>query len=344
MLKRFGFVMLAVILLGLLAACGDTIIVTPATTAPTTQPTTASGQTTDQATSAPVASGELPEVDPSAVKGDIVTAGSSTVFPLTEAVAEQFKKEGFTNGKITIDSIGTGAGIERFCKAAETDIANASRPMKDEEKQQCADKGREVIEFRVGTDALAIVVSKDNTFVSDLTEMQIANIYSGTYKLWSDVDPSFPKEAIKLYSPGTDSGTFDYFVEHFHKKDKALILGANPQLSEDDNVLVQGVEGSPYAIGYFGYAYYKENSTKLKALKVGGIEPNEQNAEDGTYTVARPLYIYSAKNILKEKPQVAAFVNYYLTVVNDVITDVGYFPAKDEALNEAKQHLLDATK
>lgn len=358
MSKRFSFVMIAIMILGLLAACGETTTVgsttAPATSgAATTAPTQANAQaTTAPATTVPVATATtattsdtmLPEVDPATVKGDIVTAGSSTVFPLTEAIAEQFTKDGYTGGKVTIDSIGTGAGIERFCVAAETDIANASRAMKDEEIKQCADKGREVVEFRVGTDALAIVVSKENTFVTDLTEAQIADIFAGKAKLWSDVDPSFPKEAIKLYSPGTDSGTFDYFVEHFFDKKKEPILGANPQLSEDDNVLVQGVEGSPYAIGYFGYAYYKENASKLTALKVGGVEPSEATTEDGSYTVARPLYIYSAKNILQEKPQVAAFVNYYLTNVNDVILDVGYFPASDEALTGAKQALLDATK
>jgi phosphate transport system substrate-binding protein len=156
------------------------------------------------------------------------------------------------------------------------------------------------------------------------------------------VDPSFPAEAIQLFSPGTDSGTFDYFVEEVFDGDPAPILGANPQLSEDDNVLVAGVEGSPYAIGYFGFAYYEENASRLNILSIEGIKPTEQTAEDGSYPLARPLFIYSAANIMAEKPQVAAFINYYLTYVNDEVIDVGYFPASVRALNAAKQNWLDA--
>jgi phosphate binding protein len=274
------------------------------------------------------------------VTGDIISAGSSTVYPLTERMAERFKDEGYA-GNITIDNIGSGAGIERFCVAAETDIANSSRAIKDEEKQQCADKGREVIEFRVGTDALSVVVSSENDFVEDLTLEQLAQIFGGELKTWDAVDPSYPAEPIQLFSPGTDSGTFDYFVEVVFDEDETKILGANPQLSENDNVLVQGVEGSPYAIGYFGYAYYNANKGKLKALSVDGVQPTEETAESNEYPISRPLFIYSAKNILEEKPQVASFINFYLSNVNDEIVDVGYFPASAEALNEAKQNWLD---
>jgi phosphate transport system substrate-binding protein len=340
MRKLLSFALAMIMMMSLLAACGGGT----ATTAPTSG-ASAQATTAPAATEAAPASGgvELPEVDPATLTGDIISAGSSTVFPLSEAIAELFTQEGYT-GKPTIDSVGTGAGFERFCTSAETDIANASRPIKDTEAEACKANGREPIEFRVGTDALAVVVSKQNTFVSDLTEDQLANIYSGTLKLWSDVDPSFPAEPIKLYSPGTDSGTFDYFVEHLYKKDKTPILNANPQLSENDNVLVKGVEGDQYAIGYFGYAFFNENKSKLKALTINGVAPNEATAEDGSYPLSRPLFIYSAKNILAEKPQVAAFINFYLTNVNDVVSDVGYFPASDEALDEARQALLDSMK
>ncbi len=214
--------------------------------------------------------------------------------------------------------------------------------MKDEEIQQCADKGREVVEFRVGTDALTVVVSSENDFLTDLTLEQLAQIFGGEAKTWADVDASYPAEAIQLFSPGTDSGTFDYFVEVVFDEDDAKILGANPQLSENDNVLVQGVEGSPYAIGYFGYAYYNDNKGKLKALSIDGVEPNEETAESNEYPISRPLFIYSAKSILTEKPQVASFINFYLSYVDDEIVDVGYFPASDETLNEAKQNWFDA--
>jgi phosphate binding protein len=263
-------------------------------------------------------------------------------------MAEVFKDEGYT-GNVTVDSIGSGAGIERFCVAAETDIANSSRAMKDDEIAQCKEKGREVVEFRVGTDALTVVVSSENDFLTELTLQQLADIYSGKAKNWSDVDASYPNEAIQLFSPGTDSGTFDYFVETVFADlegdaREAAILGANPQLSEDDNVLVQGVEGSPYAIGYFGYAYFSENKAKLKALAIDGVEPTEETAESNEYPISRPLFIYSAESILQEKPQVAAFINFYLSRVDDEIEDVGYFPASDEALNEAKQNWLDAAQ
>ncbi|HBW49294.1 MAG TPA: phosphate-binding protein [Herpetosiphon sp.] len=350
MRKLLSLMLASIMLLTMLAACGgDSTPTTAPTTAPatattgqaaaTTEPTAPAAETPTVEATAEVPAGG--EVDPAMVKGDIVSAGSSTVYPLSEAVAEIFTEDGYT-GNITIDSIGTGAGFERFCTAAETDIANASRAIKDEEAKACADKGREVVEFRVGTDALAVVVSSKNTFVSNLTEAQVADIFSGTYKTWDQVDASYPAEAIKLYSPGTDSGTFDYFVEHFYAKEGKFILGANPQLSEDDNVLVTGIEGDANAIGYFGYAYYNENKAKLKALTIDGVEPTEATTEDGSYPLARPLYIYSAKNILTEKPQVAAFINYYLTNVNDVILEVGYFPASDEALGEAKDALVNA--
>ncbi len=286
---------------------------------------------------------QLPEVDPSDFSGDIITAGSSTVFPLSERMAERFQEEGFT-GNITIDSIGSGAGFERFCKNGETDISNASRKIKDDERSSCQAIGREPIEFRIGTDALAVVVSNDNTFVQDLTLEQLAQVFS-TAEKWSDVDPSWPAEAILRFIPGTDSGTFDYFVEHVFNKDKAPILAAkNLQLSEDDNVLVQGVLGSPYAIGFFGFAYYEANKGKMRAVSVEGIAPTEETAENGTYPLARPLFLYSDAKIMQDKPQVAAFINFYLTYVNEEILDVGYFPASEDALNQAKQAWLDAMK
>ncbi|NJN16886.1 MAG: PstS family phosphate ABC transporter substrate-binding protein [Oscillochloris sp.] len=284
---------------------------------------------------------DLPEVDPAGVTGDIIVAGSSTVFPLTERMAELFNEDGYS-GQITIDSIGSGAGFERFCVNAESDISNASRAINDEELAACEANGRPALEFRVGTDALAIVMSSENDFVENLTFEQLAAIYSGEAATWADVDPSYPAEPIQLFSPGTDSGTFDYFVEEIFDEDEAPILGANPQLSEDDNVLVQGVEGSPYAIGYFGYAFYAENADRLKILNIEGVEPNEATTEDGSYPLSRPLFIYSAAEIMAEKPQVASFINYYLTFVNDEVVDVGYFPASVEALNNAKQNWLDA--
>jgi phosphate transport system substrate-binding protein len=279
--------------------------------------------------------------DPAVVTGDIISAGSSTVYPLSEAMAELFRDEGYTGG-ITIASIGSGAGFERFCVAGETDISNASRPIKDDEIASCQAIGREPIEFRVGTDALAVVVSAENDFVTDVTLAQLALIFS-TAETWADVDPSWPAEPIQRFSPGTDSGTFDYFVEEVLESDDTLLLNASHlQLSEDDNVLVQGVEGSPYAIGYFGYAYYQENAGRLHALSVEGVVPSGESVDRGEYPLARPLFIYSDAQIMQDKPQVAAFIYFYLTRVNDVIGEVGYFPANPEALDAAMQAWLDA--
>jgi phosphate binding protein len=298
---------------------------------------------------------ELPEVNPLDVTGDIISAGSSTVFPLTERMAERFQDEGYT-GNITIDSIGSGAGFERFCVAGETDIANASRAINEEEIASCEGIGRTPIEFRVGTDALAVVVSAENDFLTDVTSEQLAHIFSDA-QMWSDVDPSWPAEPILRFSPGTDSGTFDYFVEAVMdpvyvvdeatdegKGEEAILQAANLQLSEDDNVLAQGVEGSPYAIGYFGYAYYQNEADSLKALLIDGIEPTAETAESGDYPLSRPLYIYSDATIIAEKPQVGAFINFYLSYVDEEILDVGYFPASAAALDTAKQNWLDANQ
>jgi phosphate binding protein len=197
-----------------------------------------------------------------------------------------------------------------------------------------------------------VVVGKNNTFLKDVTLEQLAKIYSTQAEKWSDVDPAWPKENILRFSPGTDSGTFDYFVEAvmtpaYKTADagKKEILGAkNLQLSEDDNVLVKGVEGSPYAIGYFGYAYYLENKAKLNALAVKGVAPSDETAENGKYPLARPLFIYSTAKIMKDKPQVGSFINFYLTHVNEEIKPVGYFPASAAALDAARQNWLTAMK
>jgi phosphate transport system substrate-binding protein len=285
--------------------------------------------------------GMLPMVDPTTVEGDVITAGSSTVFPLSEVLAQRFIDEGYA-GNITIDSVGTGAGFERFCVSGETDIANASRAIKDSEKEACAAIGREPIEFRVGTDALAVIVNPENDWATDVTMEEIALLF-GTAEKWSDVRPEWPAENILRFTPGTDSGTFDYFVEVVFEKDKEIPLAAkNLQLSEDDNVLVSGVEGNKYAIGYFGYAYFQENADKLQAVAVDGVAPSFETAEDGSYPISRPLFIYSDATILAEKPQVAAFINFYLTYVNEEIANVGYFPASEEALTNAMQNWLDA--
>ncbi|MCA9955636.1 MAG: PstS family phosphate ABC transporter substrate-binding protein, partial [Anaerolineales bacterium] len=347
---RFKLLALSALIIALLVACGgstdttepevitETVQVEVTRVVTETQTETVVETVTETETVEVLA---LPAVDPLAVTGDVVSAGSSTVFPLAEAIAEQFRNEGYS-GNITIDSIGSGAGFERFCVAGETDVSNASRPIKDSEIESCQAIGRTPIEFRVGTDALAVTVSADNDFLTDVTLEELALIFS-TAETWADVRPEWPAEPIQRFIPGTDSGTFDYFVEEIFAEDEAPILAAaNLQLSEDDNVLVQGIEGSPYAIGFFGYAYYQENKEALHILNIEGVEPSATSVEDGSYALARPLFIYSDATIMQEKPQVASYINYFLTNVNDVIGEVGYFPASTTAINGAKQAWADA--
>jgi phosphate transport system substrate-binding protein len=339
----------------LLAACG-----TPAAEAPVAPPAAPVEPTkAPEPTAVPTEVDPMAMYAPDAVTGDVITAGSSTVFPLSERMAELFQQEGYT-GNITVDSIGSGAGFERFCKTGETDISNASRAIKDAEIENCKalSPARTPIEFRVGTDALTVVVSAENDFVIALSKEQLGKIFTGQITKWNEVDAAYPAETILVYGPGADSGTFDYFNEAVvaplylnadgkadTKAGKAALLAApGAQFSEDDNVLVQGVEGSKYAIGYFGFAYFSENAGKLKAVAVEGVEPSQATVDDGTYPISRPLFLYSDATILKEKPQVAAFIYFYLSNVDKEISDVGYFPAPDKDLQASMDALTAATK
>jgi len=346
----FVFVLASLVL----AACGTSSSEggTPATEAPAVEPTTALPA---EPTTAPVED-PMALYMPDAATGDFVAAGSSTVFPLYERMKQRFEEEGYI-GNNTYDSVGTGGGFERFCKTGETDVAGASRAIKDSEAELCAAIGREPLEFRVGTDALSVVVSKENNFLKDVTKDELAAIFS-TAVTWQDVRAEWPAEPILRYVPGTDSGTFDYFVEAIMAPanlnadgkadialgEEAFLKAANLNQSEDDNVLVQGVEGSPYAIGFFGFAYYIENADKLNVLSVGGIAPTAETAESGEYPISRPLFIYSDAKIMQEKPQVAAFIYFFLTQVNNEIDSVGYFPASQAALDEALATWASATE
>jgi phosphate transport system substrate-binding protein len=273
----------------------------------------------------------LPNLDLLDISGDIVTAGSSTVSPLTQGMAEQFSQVGYSDS-VQVESIGTGAGFERFCIAAEVDIVNASRPINAEEEAACRANGLEPLEFRIGTDTLTIVVSSENSFVTNLTLAELAFVFSEA-KTWQDVRPEWPAEPIRLYSPGTDSGTYDYFIEQVFNNDPAAFLAAEPTMSEDDEALARAIEASPYAIGYFGYAYYREHQERLNLVSVNGVIPSEVSAQNGLYPLARTLYIYTAASIFKEKPEVAAFIQFYIDNVNDEILNVGYFPVSERGLN-----------
>lgn len=267
-----------------------------------------------------------------ALSGTIKADGSSTVGPITQAVAEEFKKVN-KDVEIAVGISGTGGGFKKFV-VGETDINDASRPVKQEELDKAKANNIEMTEFEVAKDGIAVVVNKENTWVSDITVEQLKKIWSkdSTVKTWKDVNPSWPAIPIKLYGPGTDSGTFEYFTEAVNGKAKEI----RPDFtaSEDDNVLVQGVEGDKGAMGYFGLAYYEENKDKLKILKVNGVEPTLDTVKNGTYKpLSRPLFIY-VNNKSLERAEVKEFVKFYLTKAKDLVKEVGYIPLEDSKYQE----------
>ncbi|WP_245600175.1 PstS family phosphate ABC transporter substrate-binding protein [Paenibacillus harenae] len=264
----------------------------------------------------------------SSLKGTIDIDGSSTVFPITEAVAEEFGKL-HTNVRVPVGVSGTGGGFKRFC-AGETAISNASRPIKDSEKKACKDKGISYLEFAVAYDGLSVLVNPKNTWVKSLTVEQLHAIFKAdsTVKTWKDVNSAWPDEAIKIYSPGSDSGTFDYFTEAINKKAQSSRNDKQITFSEDDNVLVQGIANDKNAIGYFGFAYYEENKKKLKLVPVdagkGAITPTPKTIANGTYApLSRPLFIYVNKKEIA-RPEVKEFTKFYLQNAGKLATEVGY--------------------
>ena len=258
--------------------------------------------------------------------------GSSTVFPITEAVAEEFGKSG--GGKVIVGISGTGGGFKRFCRG-ETDISDASRPIKQKEIDACRASGIQYIELPVAYDGLAVVMNPKNFWADHLTVEELKKIWEpaaqGAITKWNQVRNGFPAEDLQLFGPGTDSGTFDYFTEVINGK------GGNSRgdytASEDDNVLVEGVASSTGGLGYFGLAYYEENADRLKVVPVKGagaaqaVTPSKETVLGGTYTpLSRPIFIYVNKDSLRTKPFVAKFVRYYLENASTLSEEVGYVP------------------
>lgn len=324
---------LVVILLLLLAACGP--------------------QTTETATPLVpavtlLAGDSLAPINPALVSGPIEITGSSTVYPLTARVAEEFALEG-SPAQIDVKVTGTGGGFRSFCSGDPVDIVNASRPITSAETDACRAVGREPLGFQVGIDALAVVVSNENQFVERLSFAQLAQIFSGQARTWREVDPAYPDAPIDLFSPGVDSGTFDYFVEAVLGGDEALIPAVpGVVLSEDDLELLRGIEENPFAIGYFGFAYYQGDQERLRALAIDGssgpVAPGAATVVDGSYSLARPLFIYTSNATLAQNPTVAAFISYYLQNVNDLIAEVGYFPVPNTTIDAAQQALVAALR
>jgi phosphate transport system substrate-binding protein len=260
--------------------------------------------------------------------------GSSTVFPVTEAVAEEFQKAKKGKLKVTVGIAGTGGGFKKFCRG-ETDISNASRPILKQEMDACKEAGIEYVELPVAFDALTVIVNPKNNWASSMTVAELKKIWEpaaqGKITNWNQVRDKWPSAPLKLFGAGADSGTFDYFTEAITGKAKSS--RGDFTASEDDNVLVQGVANDVNALGFFGFAYYAENSKKLKAVAIdngkGAVTPSEKSVLDGTYQpLSRPIYIYVNKKSLT-KPEVAEFTEFYLKQAPKLVKEVKYVPLPD---------------
>lgn len=278
------------------------------------------------------------KADLARLKGDIVIDGSSTVYPVTQAAAEEFRTYA-RDVRISVGISGTGGGFKKFCNG-ETTIQDASRPIDPAEVEACKAKNIEFIELPVAFDALSVVVSPKNTFVTCLTKAELKKIWEpeaqGKITNWKQVRASFPDKPLKLFGAGTDSGTFDYFTQAITGKEKAS--RGDYQASEDDNVLVQGVSNDENALGYFGLAYLVENASKVKAVQVDNgdgrcVSPSQETVKDGSYQpLSRPIFMYVRK-AEAEKPEVRAFVTFYLSKsFTPLISsrEIGYVPLDDK--------------
>lgn len=273
------------------------------------------------------------DTDATKLTGSVKIDGSSTVFPITEAVAEEFQNAN-PGVKVTVGVSGTGGGFKKFT-VGDIDISNASRPIKDKEKQKAAANNIDFLEIPVAYDGISIVVNKANTWVDKLTVDELKKIWepNSKVKTWKDVRSNWPAEPIKLYGPGTDSGTFEYFTEEIVGEAKKSRADYNQ--SEDDNVLVTGIEGDKNSLGYFGFSYYEENASKLKLVPIDSgdgkaVLPAIETIKDGSYKpLSRPLYIYVSKNSL-QKPEVKSFVKYYIESAEELVKSVYYVPLKKE--------------
>ena len=265
------------------------------------------------------------------ISGSVVADGSSTVAPLTEAAATLFRDVA-PEINVTVATSGTGGGFEKFC-AGETDLSNASRPIKEEEAALCAEAGIEFTELIVANDGLAVVVPVGNEFAQCLTVEQLNTIWGpdaeGTITSWNQVDASFPDVELALFGPGTDSGTFDYFTDEINGEEGAIRTDYSP--SEDDNVLVQGISGSEGGLGFFGLSYVTENADLIRAVDVdsgaGCVGASEATVQDGSYTpLGRPLFVYVANTSYADKPQVKSFVDFYIENQAEVAALATYIP------------------
>lgn len=268
------------------------------------------------------------ELDYSSMSGNVDIDGSSTVFPITVIAAEEFSL--VSDVRVNVALSGTGGGFEKFCRG-DTDASNASRPIKESEVDACAKEGiDDIVELQVAIDALTIVTNPGNDWAQCLTTEQVVDIFrEGGASKWSDLDPSWPDANIVKYYPGADSGTFDYFTEVLEGVDESYVHSSSGTSSEDDNVLVIGVEGDKNAIGYFGLSYYVEAGQELNAVDVDGgngcVAPTAASAQSGEYApYSRPLFIYTRESFLEEREEVLGFLNFYFENLDEFVEETGY--------------------
>ena len=282
---------------------------------------------------------------PKSVKAQIIQIdGSSTVFPITEAVAEEFQKAKKGKIKVTVGIAGTGGGFKKFCRG-ETDISDASRPILKQEMEACKGAGVEYFELPIAYDALTVIVNPKNDWVKALTVPDLKKMWEpsaqGKVTNWNQVRSEWPNAPLKLFGPGADSGTFDYFTEAIVGKAKSS--RGDFTASEDDNVLVQGIINDRNALGYFGFSYYVENQNKLKAVPIdtgkGPVSPSPKTVEDGTYQpLSRPIFIYVSKKAM-DKPEVKEFVEFYLKNAPLLVKQVKYVPLPQSVYTTGAEHL-----
>jgi phosphate transport system substrate-binding protein len=274
------------------------------------------------------------------LSGSVVADGSSTVEPLTSAAADLFRDvEPGVN--VTVATSGTGGGFQAFC-AGETDISNASRAISEEEIAECEANGVEFTEIVAANDGLSVILNPENDWATDLTVEQLQTIWApeseGVVMSWSDVDPSFPDEPLVLFGAGTDSGTFDYFTDAINGEEGAIRTDYSP--SEDDNITIQGVAGDLGGIGFLGLSYVEENEGVIIAASVDGVYPSIETVSDGSYTpLSRPLFIYVSNASYAEKPQVKAFVDFYVAESLNVAELALFVPLTDEQIVIAQEEL-----
>jgi phosphate transport system substrate-binding protein len=290
-------------------------------------------------------SGDTETGGESDLSGRIEIDGSSTVAPYATAAAERFRSEN-PDVRTTVGVSGTGGGFERFC-AGETDISDASRAIEADEEEACETERIDYVELRIANDALTVVVNPDNDWATCLTVGQLKTIWDNGSKVkrWRDVDPSFPDESLKLYGPGTDSGTFDYFTGEINGEEGRS--RSDYSASEDDNVIVQGVAGDRGALGYFGLSYYEQNKDKLKAVEIDGgdgcVAPSVDNAQSGAYTpLSRPLFMYVNRDALA-RPEVEAFLRFVLENEQEIAESSQFVPLTDEQRDQAEDTLAAAS-